>query len=96
MRSLMHPPSKNGVTRVTGVTGDIKPLNLLSFTPVTLLRAVAYASCNATHPCNAKSASFPLWANHFRHMRERSARWVCQRNTGRGMARGELAQRLFV
>jgi hypothetical protein len=84
MRLLIHPPSKNGVTRVTGVMGDIKPLNILSFTPVTRLRTVAYTSCNAAPGCYTESPSLPLLASHFRRVRTSSARWLCLNNIGRG------------
>lgn len=79
MKVLIHPPTKSGVTRVTSVTGDSKPLNILNLTSVTRLRQVAYTSCNA------KSASLPLPANHFRRARKRSARWLCRSNAGRGI-----------
>ena len=95
MRSLTHPPQKNGVTRVTGVTVYFNPLNILSFAPVTRLGAESCTSCNATHGCYTYSPSLPLLVNHFRRMQKRSARWLCHRNTGRGMARGELAERSF-
>jgi hypothetical protein len=52
MRVLIHPPSKNGVTRVTGVTKSSNPLNINNLIHETRKSVQRYPTCYVAEPCN--------------------------------------------
>ena len=94
MRSLIHPPSKSRVTRVTGVTLATNPLNLLALSCVTRLSVSLYTSCNAAATCNAK-VSPPLLRAAVRSQRlKREFRWLRVQVVGRGIERYTMFETL--
>jgi hypothetical protein len=52
MRLLIHPPSKIGVTRVTGVTQQYNSLNINTLVRVTRKKTQRYTTCYAVESCN--------------------------------------------
>jgi hypothetical protein len=52
MRLFIHPPQKNGVMRVTGVTPICNLLNLKGLSQVTRRNAQRYTTCYVVESCN--------------------------------------------
>jgi hypothetical protein len=52
MRLLIHPPQKNGVTRVTGVTKIDNSLNINNLYHVTRRNGQRYTTCYVVESCN--------------------------------------------
>jgi len=52
MRLLSRPPSKNRVTRVTGVTQLYNSLNIKNLVPVTRRNGQRYTTCYVVESCN--------------------------------------------
>jgi len=94
MRSLIHPPSKSRVTRVTGVTLATNPLNSLALSRVTRLSDSPYTPCNAVQTCNAKKSPRLLRADVRRTLIQRDSRWLRLQNAGRGIGRYTLPETL--
>jgi len=76
---------KTGVTRVLGVTIDLKYLNLLNLFRVTRIASELCSVCNVAESCNTTGNPLPLVACRLQGRTERVARWLIYANKGRGM-----------